>query len=187
MKCPFCSNPNTSVKDSRAADESSTIRRRRHCPECQGRFSTVEHVQLLNLKVKKKNGEVEPFKRDKLEQSFRIALHKRLKDQDRIEKVINGIIRQLEVLGDDEIPTGTIGEMVMDTLKELDTVAYVRFASVYRNFHEASDFKSFVKDIDPNEHVKSIDASQDTEEVRDGNNTQTHSHTHTHKGAASGL
>lgn len=149
MKCPFCSNPNTSVKDSRAADESATIRRRRHCPECQGRFSTVEHVQLLNLKVQKKSGEVEAFKRDKLEESYKIALHKRPVDAERVEKVINGIIRQLEVLGDDEIPTATIGEMVMDTLKELDTVAYVRFASVYRNFHEASDFDSFVKKINP--------------------------------------
>lgn len=156
MKCPFCANPNTSVKDSRAADENATIRRRRHCPECQGRFSTVEHVQLLNLKVKKKNGETEPFKREKLVESLKIALHKRPIESERIEKVINGIIRQLEVLGDVEIPTEAIGEMVMDTLKELDSVAYVRFASVYRNFHEASDFKSFVKDIDPDLGMQSL-------------------------------
>lgn len=151
MKCPFCANPTTSVKDSRAVDDNATIRRRRHCPECQGRFSTVEHVQLLNLKVKKKDGSIEPFRRSKIESSLKTALHKRTIDSDRIEKVINGIIRQLEVLGDVEIPTQTIGEMVMETLQTLDTVAYVRFASVYRDFHEANDFKSFVKDMDSSE------------------------------------
>lgn len=147
MKCPFCANPATSVKDSRAADDNATIRRRRVCTECQGRFSTVEHVQLLTLKVQKKSGAVEPFKRDKLEESLRTALHKRPIDQERIEKVINGIIRRLEVMGDVEIPSTTIGEIVMETLHDLDSVAYVRFASVYRDFHEASDFKHFVKEI----------------------------------------
>lgn len=147
MKCPFCANPTTSVKDSRAADENATIRRRRFCPECQGRFSTVEHVQLLNLKVKKKNGAVEPFRREKIEASMMSALHKRVNDQDRIEKVINGIIRRLEVMGDTEIPSKTIGALMMETLKDLDTVAYVRFASIYRDFHEAKDFDAFVKDI----------------------------------------
>ena len=147
MKCPFCANPTTSVKDSRSADDNATIRRRRVCTECQGRFSTVEHVQLLTLKVKKKSGVVEPFKREKLEGSLKTALHKRPLDDERVEKVINGIIRRLEVMGDVEIPTTTIGEIVMETLHDLDSVAYVRFASVYRDFHEAGDFKKFVKDI----------------------------------------
>ena len=147
MKCPFCANPTTSVKDSRAADDNGTIRRRRGCPECQGRFSTVEHVQLLTLKVQKKSGVVEPFKREKLEESLRTALHKRPIEGDRVEKVINGIIRRLEVMGDVEIPTTTIGEIVMETLHDLDSVAYVRFASVYRDFHEASDFKNFVGEL----------------------------------------
>ena len=147
MKCPFCANATTSVKDSRAADDNGTIRRRRVCPECQGRFSTVEHVQLLTLKVQKKSGVIEPFKREKLEESLRTALHKRPIESDRIEKVINGIIRRLEVMGDVEIPTTTIGEIVMETLHDLDSVAYVRFASVYRNFHEANDFKHFVREL----------------------------------------
>ena len=147
MKCPFCANPTTSVKDSRSADDNATIRRRRVCGECQGRFSTVEHVQLLTLKVKKKSGIIEPFKREKLGDSLRIALHKRPIDQERIEKMINGIVRRLEVMGDVEISTKTIGELVMETLHDLDSVAYIRFASVYRNFHEASDFKEFVGEI----------------------------------------
>ncbi|HBN21984.1 MAG TPA: transcriptional regulator NrdR [Holosporales bacterium] len=147
MKCPFCANPTTSVKDSRSADDNVTIRRRRVCAECQGRFSTVEHVQLLTLKVKKKSGVVESFRREKLENALQTSLHKRPIEEDRIEKVINGIIRRLEVMGDIEIPSTTIGEIVMETLHDLDTVAYVRFASVYRNFHEASDFKQFVREI----------------------------------------
>lgn len=147
MKCPFCANSTTSVKDSRSADDNTTIRRRRVCMECQGRFSTVEHVQLLTLRVQKKSGAIESFKREKLEESLRIALHKRPIDPQRIEKVINGIIRRLEVMGDVEIPTTTIGEIVMETLRDLDSVAYVRFASVYRDFHEANDFQEFIYEI----------------------------------------
>ncbi len=155
MKCPFCSNPTTSVKDSRAADENATIRRRRFCSDCQGRFSTVEHVQLLNLKVKKKNGTLELFKREKIESALQRSLHKRPINDERIERVLNGIIRQLEVMGNIEISAETIGELMMETLKELDTVAYVRFASIYRDFHEASDFNNFVEKIDLKKKTRS--------------------------------
>lgn len=148
MRCPFCSHDNTSVKDSRATDDNSIIRRRRFCMECQGRFTTVEHVQLLSLKVVKKDGVLEAFKREKLEHSLRRALHKRRVENDRFDKIINGIIRRLEVRGESEISSAFIGELVMETLQGFDTVAYVRFASVYKDFHETNDFKKFIKEID---------------------------------------
>jgi transcriptional repressor NrdR len=149
MRCPFCGHPTTAVKDSRATDDNTTIRRRRVCLECQGRFTTVEHVQLLSLKVQKKSGDIVPFQREKIEGSLRVALHKRPIEAERIEKIINGVIRRLEVMGDTEIPSTTIGEVVMETLQDLDPVAYVRFASVYKDFHEASDFKQLVSTLDP--------------------------------------
>lgn len=148
MRCPFCGHETTSVKDSRSADDNSAIRRRRVCLECQGRFTTVEHVQLLPLNVRKKSGDIERFKREKLEASLQTALHKRFVDEGRLEKIVNGIIRRLEVMGSTEIESSLIGEIVMETLKDLDSVAYVRFASVYRNFHEANDFKQLIHELD---------------------------------------
>ena len=147
MKCPFCANTNTSVKDSRSIDGDSAIRRRRHCPECNARFTTVEHVQLLPLKVIKKSGVIEAFSREKLLKSLHLALHKRPIDQERTEKILNSLIRQLETLGDIEIPSNVIGELVMQTLIDLDPVAYIRFASIYQNFHQPEDFKEFVRKL----------------------------------------
>lgn len=148
MRCPFCGYESTSVKDSRSTDDNAIIRRRRSCPDCQGRFTTVEHVQLLSLKVIKKDDSIEPFKREKLEHSLRLALHKRRIEEDKFDKITTGIIRRLEVLGESEISSKVIGEIVMETLQDLDTVAYVRFASVYKDFHEAGDFKNFIKSIE---------------------------------------
>jgi transcriptional repressor NrdR len=151
MKCPFCGHDGTAVKDSRAIDDNNAIRRRRHCLECGARFSTVEHVQLLPLRVIKKNGEIEPFQRDKLLKSFRIALHKRPIELERIERIVNSIVRRLESRGETEIHAHVIGELVMETLSDLDAVAYVRYASVYKNFHEPSDFNRFVNDLEDND------------------------------------
>lgn len=144
MRCPFCGNEDTQVKDSRPTEDNATIRRRRHCPACGSRFTTFERVQLRELTVLKNNGEKAPFDRDKVMRSLQIALRKRPVGDDRIERVVNGIQRRLETLGENEIPTKVIGEMIMDNLSELDPVAYVRFASVYRNFREAKDFEDFV-------------------------------------------
>lgn len=144
MRCPFCGHSNTSVKDSRATEDNATIRRRRHCPDCGARFTTVEHVQLLSLRVKKKSGSVEPFKRDKITSSLKLALRKRPVDDDKIEKITNSIIRRLESCGEVEISTNSIGEIVMETLQDVDSIAYVRFASVYKNFCEVDDFASFI-------------------------------------------
>lgn len=147
MRCPFCGHLSTSVKDSRAADDNATIRRRRHCDECNGRFTTVEHVQLLNLRVLKKSGQVEPFKREKLLMSLTRALHRRPVDDEKIEKITNSIIRQLETRGEVDIPSPAIGEIVMDILQDLDGVAYIRYASIYRNFEEVGDFSKFIKTL----------------------------------------
>ncbi len=144
MRCPFCGHGDTQVKDSRPTEENATIRRRRYCPECGSRFTTFERVQLRELSVIKKDGEKVLFDREKLMRSLRIALRKRPVDDDRIERVVNSIQRRLETLGENEIPTKVVGEMVMDYLADLDQVAYVRFASVYRNFREAKDFEDFV-------------------------------------------
>jgi transcriptional repressor NrdR len=151
MKCPFCGNENTAVKDSRSIEDNTAIRRRRHCLECSARFSTVEHVQLLPLKVVKKNGIVEPFQREKLLRSFLIALHKRPIESERIDRIVNSIVRRLESRGETEIQANTIGELVMETLSDLDAVAYVRYASVYKNFHEPSDFNRFVSELQEGE------------------------------------
>ncbi|MBO6835787.1 MAG: transcriptional regulator NrdR [Alphaproteobacteria bacterium] len=145
MKCPFCGHDDTQVKDSRPTEDNSAIRRRRMCLNCGARFTTFERVQLRELTVVKKNGQREPFDRDKLIRSMQIACRKRNVELDRIERIVNSIVRRLESSGENEIPVSTVGEMVMEALLQLDQVAYVRFASVYRNFREAKDFTDFVQ------------------------------------------
>lgn len=147
MRCPFCSHDDTQVKDSRPTEDNSAIRRRRSCPSCGARFTTFERVQLRDLVVIKSNGSREPFERDKLQRSLEISLRKRPVTAERIELVVNSLVRQLETLGDAEIPSTQIGEMVMTALSDLDTVAYVRYASVYKDFHEAKDFDAFVQTL----------------------------------------
>ncbi len=144
MRCPFCGHDDTQVKDSRPTEDNSAIRRRRFCPNCGARFTTFERIQLRELTVVKKNGQREPFDREKLARSMFTALKKRPVESERIERVINGIVRRLESSGESEIPATAIGEAVMEALKTLDPVAYVRFASVYRNFRDAADFEDFV-------------------------------------------
>ncbi|MDJ1156935.1 transcriptional regulator NrdR [Chelatococcus sp. SYSU_G07232] len=147
MRCPYCGSLDTQVKDSRPTDDSSAIRRRRICPDCGGRFTTFERVQLRELTVIKRSGRRVPFDRDKLQHSVEIALRKRPVDPERIERMINGIVRQLESSGEAEVPSERIGELIMDGLKNLDSVAYVRFASVYRNFREAKDFEELIGEL----------------------------------------
>lgn len=147
MRCPFCGNDDTQVKDSRPTEDSTAIRRRRFCPACAARFTTFERVQLRELTVVKKTGKRVPFDRDKLARSIQIALRKRPVEPDRIERLVTAIVRRLESMGETEIPSDVIGEMVMDALSNVDQVAYVRFASVYKNFREAKDFENFVETI----------------------------------------
>jgi len=144
MRCPFCGSEDTQVKDSRPAEDNTSIRRRRICPDCGGRFTTFERVQLRELTVMKRSGRRVPFDRDKLQQSVEVALRKRPVDPERVERMINGIVRQLESMSDGEVPSETVGELVMEGLKGLDDVAYVRFASVYKNFREAKDFEEIL-------------------------------------------
>ena len=144
MRCPFCGNEDTQVKDSRPTEDNAAIRRRRYCPACGSRFTTFERVQLRDLMVVKKNGQRVAFDRDKLARSIQIACRKRPVDPERIERIVSGIVRRLESSGESDIRSEVIGEMVMDALRGLDPVAYVRFASVYRNFREAKDFEDFV-------------------------------------------
>ncbi len=144
MRCPFCGTEDTQVKDSRPTDDNSAIRRRRSCTSCGMRFTTFERVQLRELTVMKKDGKREPFEREKLARSMTIALRKRPVPPERVEIAINGIVRRLESLGEPEVQSVTVGQMVMDALASLDPVAYVRYASVYRNFREARDFEAFV-------------------------------------------
>ncbi|MFQ5984550.1 MAG: transcriptional regulator NrdR [Alphaproteobacteria bacterium] len=144
MRCPFCGDDETMVKDSRPTEDNTAIRRRRHCPNCGSRFTTFERIQLRELAVIKKSGMRVPFDRDKLARSIEISIRKRPVDSERVERIITGIVRRLESLGETEIASSVIGEMVMDALANLDQVAYVRFASVYRNFREAKDFEDFV-------------------------------------------
>ena len=146
MRCPFCGHDDTQVKDSRPTEDNSAIRRRRFCTGCGARFTTFERVQLRELTVMKKGGQREVFDRDKLARSIMIALRKRPVDPDRVDRVINGIVRRLESTGESEIRGEMIGELVMEALAALDQVAYVRFASVYRNFREAKDFEAFITD-----------------------------------------
>ncbi len=147
MRCPFCGNEDTQVKDSRPTEDSSAIRRRRQCPSCAARFTTFERVQLRELTVLKSTGQRQPFDRDKLLRSINIALQKRPVDPERVERIVNGIVRRLESSGESEIKSQHIGELVMDALANLDQVAYVRFASVYRNFREARDFEAFIEQL----------------------------------------
>ena len=147
MRCPYCGGEDSQVKDSRPTEDGSSIRRRRVCPTCGGRFTTFERVQLRELTVLKRSGRRVPFDRDKLARSVQVALRKRQVDPDRVERMISGIVRQLESLGDSEINSETIGELVMEALKTLDDVAYVRFASVYRNFREAKDFANVLGEL----------------------------------------
>jgi transcriptional repressor NrdR len=147
MRCPYCNNNDTQVKDSRPSEDGSAIRRRRHCPECGGRFTTFERVQLRELQVVKRSGRRVPFDRDKLMRSVQIALRKRPVDPDRIERMVSTIVRQLESTGESDIPAQTIGNLVMEGLRTLDDVAYVRFASVYRNFREAKDFEEVLGEL----------------------------------------
>ena len=144
MRCPFCGSEDTQVKDSRPAEDGAAIRRRRSCPACNARFTTFERVQLRELTVLKTDGRRVPFDRDKLARSVRVALRKRPVEEDQIERIVNGIQRRLETEAESEVTSRQIGEIVTDTLKDVDEVAYVRFASVYRNFNEAKDFGAFL-------------------------------------------
>ena len=149
MRCPFCAHRDTQVKDSRPAEDHVSIRRRRHCPECGGRFTTYERVQLRDLTVVKSNGRREAFDRDKLARSVHIAMQKRPVEPERVDQMITGIVRRLESMGDSDVPSGMIGEIVMDSLSRTDPVAYVRFASVYKNFQAVDDFEEFVNELRP--------------------------------------
>jgi transcriptional repressor NrdR len=144
MRCPFCGHLESQVKDSRPSEDGAAIRRRRACPECGGRFTTFERVQLRELTILKRSGRRSPFDREKLARSISIATRKRPVDQERVDRMINGIVRQLESMGETELPSSAVGEMVMKALKALDDVAYVRYASVYRDFRETSDFARFL-------------------------------------------
>jgi len=148
MRCPFCGHEDTQVKDSRPTDDNTAIRRRRSCANCGARFTTFERIQLRELTVVKSNGAKEPFDREKVARSMRVALRKRPVEPERVERVVNGLVRRLESLGEAEIPSSVVGEMVMEALGSLDQVAYVRFASVYRNFREVKDFEKFIGGLD---------------------------------------
>jgi transcriptional repressor NrdR len=147
MRCPYCGADNTQVKDSRPSEDATAIRRRRVCADCGGRFTTFERVQLRELWVLKKSGRRVAFDRDKLMRSVQIALRKRPVEAERVERMVSGIVRQLESRGEAEIASEEIGRLVMDALKGLDDVAYVRFASVYRDFREAKDFEAFLDEL----------------------------------------
>ena len=146
MRCPFCGSEESQVKDSRPSEDGAAIRRRRLCPECGGRFTTFERVQLRELTIIKRSGRRTPFDRDKLARSLAIALRKRPVDPERIERMISTIVRQLESMGETELPSSAVGELVMKQLKQLDDVAYVRYASVYRDFRATQDFARFLGD-----------------------------------------
>src|SRR5215471_129559 len=147
MRCPYCGCENTQVKDSRPTEENQAIRRRRNCEDCGGRFTTFERVQLREITVIKRSGRRMPFDREKLSRSVEVALRKRPIQSERIDRMVSGIVRQLESMGEQEMPSSVIGELVMDALKGLDPVAYVRFASVYRDFREAADFQEVLGEI----------------------------------------
>jgi len=148
VRCPFCSHENSQVRDSRPTEDNTAIRRRRICDQCGSRFTTFERIQLRDLIVIKKNNQREPFDRDKMFRSLSLALRKRNVDQEKIEKIVNAINRRLENSGESEIKTNLIGEYIMEALSNLDQVAYVRFASVYKNFREAKDFEDFLGNLD---------------------------------------
>ena len=148
MRCPFCGSEDSQVKDSRPTEDGGAIRRRRQCPACGARFTTFERVQLRELVIIKKSGDKEVFERDKLARSIEIACRKRPIAPERIERLVSGIVRQMEAIGEAEIEAEVIGQAVMEGLKALDAVAYVRFASVYRDFREAKDFEEFIGAIE---------------------------------------
>ena len=150
MRCPFCSNQDSQVKDSRPTEDNTAIRRRRICDQCGSRFTTFERIQLRDLVIIKSNGQKESFDRDKMFRSISLALRKRNIDQETIEKIVNAIVRKLENSGETEIKSNLIGEYIMDALSHLDQVAYVRFASVYKNFREVKDFEDFLGKLDEN-------------------------------------
>ena len=147
MRCPFCTSAETQVKDSRPAEDNTTIRRRRVCSDCGGRFTTFERIQLRELTVRKKSGRLVPFDRDKLANSITVALRKRDVPAERVERMVSGIVRQLESTGEPEVDSITIGTLVMEALKGLDPVAYVRFASVYQDFSNVGDFTSVLEEF----------------------------------------
>jgi transcriptional repressor NrdR len=147
MRCPYCNGENTQVKDSRPTEESTAIRRRRACEDCGGRFTTFERVQLREIFVLKRSGRREPFDRAKLLHSVEVALRKRPIQPEAIERMVSGLVRQLESMGEQDVPSSRIGELAMDALKSLDPVAYVRFASVYRDFRGAADFQTVLAEI----------------------------------------
>ena len=147
MRCPYCMNADTQVKDSRPTEDNTVIRRRRVCPDCGGRFTTFERIQLRELTIIKNTGRKVPFDRDKLMRSVQVALRKRPVEPERIERMVSGIVRRLENLGENEVPAKLVGELVMEGLYALDQVGYVRFASVYRNFREAKDFEEFLGEM----------------------------------------
>ncbi len=147
MRCPYCGSLDTQVKDSRPTEDHSAIRRRRVCPDCGGRFTTFERIQLRELTVLKRSGKRAPFDRDKLARSIEVALRKRPVEPERVERLINGVVRQLESQGEGEITSEEIGSLVMEGLKTLDDIAYVRFASVYRNFTEAKEFGVLIDEL----------------------------------------
>ena len=151
MRCPFWGHAESQVKDSRPSEDGAAIRRRRLCPECEGRFTTFERVQLRELTILKRSGRRTPFERDKLARSIAIATRKRPIEPERIERMISVIVRQLESMGETELPSSAVGEMVMKQLKSLDDVAYVRYASVYRDFREATEFATFLGEEGLNE------------------------------------
>ena len=148
MRCPFCSNEDTQVKDSRPTEDNTAIRRRRVCDTCGSRFTTFERIQLRDLIVMKSNGQKENFDRDKMYRSLSLALRKRNVDNEKIEKIINAIVRKLENSGETDIKSNIIGQYIMEALMHLDQVAYVRFASVYKNFREAKDFEDFLDNLE---------------------------------------
>ena len=148
MRCPFCSNEDTQVKDSRPTEDNTSIRRRRICDQCGSRFTTFERIQLRDLVVVKSKGQKENFDRDKMFRSLSLALRKRIVDNEKIEKIVNAIVRKLENSGETEIKSNIIGQYIMEALMHLDQVAYVRFASVYKNFREAKDFEDFLGNLE---------------------------------------
>jgi transcriptional repressor NrdR len=164
MRCPYCGSIDTQVKDSRPSEDNSSIRRRRVCNDCGGRFTTFERVQLRELLVVKRSGKRSPFDRDKLQRSVEIALRKRPVEPERIERMVSGIVRQLESSGEPEVPSSTIGALIMAGLKNLDGVAYVRFASVYKDFRDAKDFEQILSELSIDDAVALPSTSLDEDD-----------------------
>jgi transcriptional repressor NrdR len=161
VRCPFCGNPESQVKDSRPSEDGGAIRRRRFCPACAGRFTTFERVQLRELTIIKRSGRRIPFERDKLVRSVSIALRKRPVEPEQLERMVSGIVRQLESRGDTEIPSSVVGELVMEALRAVDEVAYVRYASVYRDFRETEDFARFLGEAGLNEPEGDLEGQEE--------------------------